>query len=307
VVFPFAGQTVSSSSPATYAIIANGDTAVDASSVNLTINGVAVPWTSSTNSGGALVTWSITDLPSAVTFTNTLTYTDSDGVNQSFSWTYSYPFLSAANSLPVGSLSANGFQTRTVMSLNGGTNLDNSLARALAQLAVPPQIPVDLVSTCIVSELNWNLNGNPYNVPGLCPGSQINLAAESIAYLHLTAGAHRLRVNTADRAGFYSGATPWDTNGTVLFESPGNTADQTFDFVVGAEGLYPFRSIWEQTSGGAVLVLSAVDPTGTNPDAVVGDPTEPPERSMFITRWCAFPPPQSPGRSCLMPLCEQPL
>jgi hypothetical protein len=276
VVSPFAGQSVSNSSPATYAIIANRDTTVDASSVNLTINGIAVPSTTSADSGGVEITWSISELPPAATFTNTITYADSDGVNQSFSWTYSYPFLSADNCLPVGSLSANGFQTRTVMSLNGGSNLDNSLARALEQLAVPPQIPVDFTRTTIVSELNWNLNGNPNNIPGLCAGSQINIAVQSMAYLHLTAGAHRLGVNTADRAGFYSGATPWDTNGTVLFEAPSNSVCQTFDFVVGAEGLYPILSIWESTSGGAFLTLSAVDPDGINADAVVGDPSEPP-------------------------------
>jgi hypothetical protein len=205
-----------------------------------------------------------------------LIFKDSAAVWQTNSWTYSYPFLSAANSLPVGGLSARGFQTRMAWSANGGVNLDNSLTRALQQLAIPPQIPVDLVATSIVAELNWNLNGTPNNVPGLCGGSQINIAVESLAYLHLTAGAHRFRVNTDDRAGFYSGTTPWDADGTVLFEAPGNTANQTFDFVVAAEGLYPFRSIWEQTGGGAVMQLSAVDLAGVNADAVVGDPGEPP-------------------------------
>lgn len=276
LVSPSAGQTVSSFSPATYATIANRDTAVDTSSIKLSINGIAVPATTTPNPGGAQVSWSLSVLPPAATFTNTLTFKDSDGVSLSFSWTYSYPFLSAANSLPAGSLSARGFQTRTAWSANGGNNLDNSLARALEQLAVPPPIQVNLINTSIVSELNWNISGTPNNVPGLCPGSQINIAVESTAYLHLTAGAHRFNVSTDDRAGFYSGTTPWDPAGTVLFEAPGNTAYQTFDFVVGAEGLYPFRSIWEQTGGGAVLQLAAVDPDGVNPDAVVGDPSEPP-------------------------------
>ena len=98
---------------------------------------------------------------------------------------------------------------------------------------------------------------------------------ETQGYLRLKAGAHRFRINTDDRAGLYSGAGPWDTSGTTLFEAPGDTANQTFDFVVQADGLYPFRCIWEQTGGGAILQLAAVDPDGVNPDAIIGDPSEP--------------------------------
>jgi hypothetical protein len=161
------------------------------------------------------------------------------------------------------------------MTLNGGVDLDNSLSRALAQLAIPPQIPVDLVATSIVSELNWNLDGSPTNVPGLCGGTQINIAVEALAYLHLTAGAHRFYISTDDQTGLYSGTTPWDSGGTVLFVPPGDTAYQTFDFVVEADGLYPLRCIWEQTGGGAILQLAAVDPNGVNPNALIGDPSEP--------------------------------
>ena len=276
VVSPLAGQAVSSASPPTYAIIANRDTTVEAASVQLTINGLAVPSTNTPSAGGVQVTWSISVLPPAPAFTNTLTFKDSDGTNQTISWTYSYPFLSATNSLPVGGLLARGFYARTALSLNGGADLDNSLARALGQLAIPPLIPVDLLATSIVSELNWNLDGSPANVPGLCAGNQINIAVEALAYLHLTAGAHRFSISTDDRTGLYSGATPWDSGGTAVFESPGNTAYQTFDFVVEAEGLYPFRCIWEQTGGGAVLQLAAVDPNGINPNALIGDASEPP-------------------------------
>ena len=90
---------------------------------------------------------------------------------------------------------------------NGGVNLDNSLDRARQQLA--GLIPVDQRATSIVQVLNWNKN-SPYpdNVPGLCPGNNaapINIAAESCAYLELTAGAHRFHIVTDDRAGVYSG------------------------------------------------------------------------------------------------------
>jgi hypothetical protein len=35
------------------------------------------------------------------------------------------------------------------------------------------------------------------------------------------------------------------------------------------------RCIWEQTGGGAILQLAAVDPNGVNPNALIGDPSEP--------------------------------
>ena len=294
-VSPAPGQKVADLYLTNIIAILDRDTAVDPASILLWLDGTLIPAgsvnitpsitepnnpASATQSfNGATASYPIPNLlPWGTVHTNTVAFSDAKGVWQTntWSWTAYYPYLFASNSLPVGSLSAHGFQVRTAWSANGGVNLNNSLTRALEQLAIPPAIQVDLAATSIVSELNWNLNGSPNNVPGLCPGNQINIAVEATAYLHLTAGAHRFSVNTDDRAGFYSGTTPWDPNATVLFESPNNTANQTFDFVVEAEGLYPFRAIWEQTGGGAVLQLTAVDPTGTNPNAVVGDPSEPP-------------------------------
>ena len=49
----------------------------------------------------------------------------------------------ASNSLPIGSLNVRGFDVRMAQSDNGGVNLENSLARALQQLAIPPTIPLD--------------------------------------------------------------------------------------------------------------------------------------------------------------------
>lgn len=259
-VSPTPGQQVSSSSPATYASIVNRDTTVDTSSIQLQINGAAVSFTMTPNSGGAEVDWSLSVLPPAPVFTNTLIFKDSAAVWQTNSWTYSYAFSSAANRLPLGSLNVRGFDARMVQTDNGSVTLDNSLTRALQQLAIPPTIPFDRTATSIVQVLSWDKTAAPPdNVPGLCPGSYINIAVESLTYLELTAGAHRFHVQTDDRAGLYSGVSLGDPTAVALWENPGNTADAYFDFVVQADGLYPVRCIWEETGGGAHLYLKSVN------------------------------------------------
>jgi hypothetical protein len=273
---PLAGQAVSGAAPDRYATIANRDTTVNTNTIVLMLNGNPVATTITPNSGGATVTWPLSALPPTATVVSTLTFQDSDGVSVTNTWTYSYPFLSAANALPIGSLTVRGFDVRTVESINGGVNLDNSLSRAAQQLAIPPQIPIDIAATSIVQILNWNQTGDPTNVPGLCPAGEIkNIAVESLAYLELTAGAHRFHVVSDDRAGFYSGATLDDPGAVVVWESVNDTANATFDFIVGATGLYPARFIWEQAGGGANLAVTEVNPND-NSEAFINDPSNPP-------------------------------
>jgi hypothetical protein len=271
LVSPTAGQTVSGASPATVADIANRDTTVDASSIVLTINGIAVPSTNTPSAGGVQVTWSISVLPPAAMFTNTLAFKDSDGISQSVSWTYSYPFLPAANSLPIGSLTVAGFDARMVQSsaanigdsITNSGGLDNSVASAEAVLAIPPQYAVDLTVTNIVQLVAWDLNatlwGAVTNFPGLCipPANPDSFAVETFAYLQLTAGAHRFYVDDDDTVGIYSGTNLADTS-MALMQTTGVT-HAPFDFVVEADGLYPFHIIYEQGGGQAYLVLHSVN------------------------------------------------
>ena len=101
-----------------------------------------------------------------------------------WTWTTAYPCLFASNSLPIGSLSQRGFDVRMVQSDNGGTTLANSLVRALQQLAIPPQIPIDQTATSLVQVLDWNkVSDPPNNVPGLCPGNSILNAVEIMTLL----------------------------------------------------------------------------------------------------------------------------
>jgi len=227
---------------------------------------------------GATITYPIASLlPYGSKHTNSIAFADINGAWQTntWSWTTAYPFLFASNALPVGSLNVRGVDVRMAQT-NGGNNLDNSLARALQQLAIPPLIPAEVTATSLVQVLAWNTTGTPNNVPGLCAsaGEIDNIAVESLMYLELAAGPHRFHVTTDDQAGFYSGVGLADPNATVLWEAPGNTADTTFDFAVEAAGLYPFRCIWEQTGGGATLNVNVVD-LDDNSETLLNDPANP--------------------------------
>ena len=226
---------------------------------------------------GATVTYPITSLFAwGSKHTNIFAFKDSVSTwrTNTWTWTLAYPYLFASNSLPIGSLTVRGFDVRMAQTTNGGVNLDNSLARALQQLA--GTIPVDQRATSIVQVLDWNKNSAyPANVPGLCPGNNaapINIAVRSCAYLQLTAGPHRFHINTDDRSGVYSGVNLADAN--ALWEAPGSTANTTFDFVVEADGLYPVSCLWEETGGSAMLHLWSVDLNDLS-EVLINDPTDP--------------------------------
>src|SRR5208282_2152952 len=97
------------------------------------------------------------------------------------------------------------------------------------------------------------------NFPGLCipPGNVNSFAVQTLAYLQLTAGLHRFYVDSDDTVGIYSGTNLTDTSNVLLATT--GVAHQSFDFVVEADGLYPFNIIYQQGGGSAYLVLNSVN------------------------------------------------
>ena len=271
MVSPAPGDILSANAPGTGASIVNRDTMVDMSTIALTINGVSVPISGLvSNLNGISFTWTPAGLPSSQALTNTVAFKDSAGVQQSFTWTYSYAnILSASASLPLGSLSVRGFDARMVQSSAANLGANNSVAAAQAVLAFPPAFAVDQTSTNKVETVAWDLNppggyGATANFPGLCiPPANINsYAIEVFAYLQLTAGPHRFSVDSDDAVGVYSGADLADTS-IVLVENNGVT-HAVFAFFVPADGLYPFHIIYEEGGGSAYLVLNSLDGGTTN-------------------------------------------
>ncbi len=267
-VTPVAGSALSVGASNPGATIVNRDTSVDASSVIVKVNGAVVAATTTPSASGATVTWA--PAGTTPTITNTLIFKDNLGSSQTNTWTYTYAVvLQAANSLPLGSLSVPGFDARMVQSsaanISGNGGLPNSVASAQAVLAIPPTYAVDLTSTDIVQFVAWDLNatadGAVTNFPGLCiPPANVNsFAVETFAYLQLTAGPHRFYVDSDDAVGIYSGTNLTDTS-TALVEND-SVIHTAFDFVVEADGLYPFHIIYEEGGGAAYLVLHSVNPS----------------------------------------------
>jgi microcompartment protein CcmK/EutM len=270
----------------TFATIARRDTTVNLGTVVFKMNGVTVvPPAVVTDDldGGATVTWSLTNTPPTRVITNTVTFNDSDGVPVSYSWTYSYPFLSATNSVPLGSLPARGFAYR--MAQDDAASGD-SLIRAEEQLSIPPGIISSKNWATNVDVLDWNddtgvpnwtpgLDGIPAPVgSGYGTGPYDYIATEALAYLELKAGAYRFVVSSDDGFELRSGHTPSDLNATILCRADGNTFSGSFDFVVEADGLYPVRNLWYEQTGGAHFSLSSYN-FGASTNVVVNDPLNP--------------------------------
>jgi hypothetical protein len=293
-VFPPPAGKAKAFYPTLSVAVMNRDTAVtyDPSAIAVCLDGIWLPADSLTidwsgvhkanrsypgDFPGVTITYPITNLYTWGTkHTNIFAFKDDANTwrTNTWTWTTAYPMLFASNSLPLGSLTVRGFDVRMAQTTNGGVKLENSLERARQQLA--GTIPVDQRATSIVQVLNWNKNSAyPDNVPGLCPGSDaapINIAVETCAYLHLTPGVHRLHIETDDRAGVYSGLNLADNN--ALWEASGSTANTTFEFYAEAEGLYPFRCLWEETGGSAKLILKSVDVNDLT-EVLINDGTDP--------------------------------
>jgi hypothetical protein len=282
LVSPLAGSTLKSVFPVVTATIANRDTTVDTNTILLEINGVAVSPTVVSNVSGADVSYELSPLPAPGTIlTNTLIFADSGAVFQTntWTWTLTYTFLRASNSLPVGTLTERGFDYRMVQADAGGQTLGNSLIRAEQQLAIPPAIPYDRTWRTNVSLLDWTDAGAPW-VPGLDDGpsgypsgNYENIATEIFTYLELAAGPHRFHIVTDDRSQWRSGASLTDTAATILYESVANTDNSTFDFVAESTGLYPVRGIWEENGGGASFHLYSVNISTNTDEGLVNSDT----------------------------------
>jgi hypothetical protein len=250
------------------------------------MNGNPVPATVTPTASGADVSWSLSVLPPTRVITNTLVFQDSAGTNLSYSWTYSFPFLSANNALPLGTFPLRGWNVRMVQT--NGPNLGNTLLRAEEQLATPPFYPFEVTTQTVMQVVNWNDAGDgttasPFGyfpnadaVPGLPPdGSHNNIAIEMLAYVKLTAGAHRFGAVSDDGFELASGAGLRDAAATVLGIRDGGTFTGTFDFVAGATGLYPVRCVWYQDGGGANFQLFSVDPDNGTNRTLLNDPSDP--------------------------------
>ena len=141
-----------------------------------------------------------------------IAFQDNLGAAQSLTWTFTFRSLQSP-ALPVGSLSVRGFDARMVQS-QAADPANNSVATAEAMLNFPPTYAVDQTTTNITQVVAWDIANPPShygavtNFPGLClpPTNVNNFAVEVFTYLELSAGAHRLLVDSDDAVAVYTGA-----------------------------------------------------------------------------------------------------
>src|SRR5205823_326433 len=140
---------------------------------------------------------------------------------------------------------------------------------------------------------NWrDINAAPYNIPdtqfpGMPGGAAVNhnnaadaafdtFIEEVTAYVQLKQGAYRMGVNSDD--GFKVSVAPGapDIFGLQLgvWNTGRGSTDSFFDFVVAADGIYPFRLLWWNGSGGANLEWFTVD-LGTGEKILLNQPSNP--------------------------------
>jgi hypothetical protein len=125
--------------------------------------------------------------------------------------------------------------------------------------------------------VNWNqaapANAGGFNlgnirVDELIPGQAETgdpdwIVAEAVTYLDLKRGFHQFGVNSDDGFKVTSGPDFRDLFAPVLgiFNTGRGTADTLFTFYVEADGIYPFRLLWWEGTGGAACEFFVVDLT----------------------------------------------
>lgn len=258
------------------------------SSITFSVNGVMVPNSALTitagvtlNDGasgldptaGLTVEYTPSSIPTRLSgiHTNAISFRDSEGRTITQEWTHTYAVLPTEYALPPGSGVDPGFTVRLVQS---DQETENSLWRAERQLAVPPQLPIDLETNTTVNVINYTQNAVPNDAPdgrfadhatfpGIDPaGNTDDMAMEVLFYLEMPAGTHRFGVTSDDGFQLRVGNTPSDPQGLVLAENTEGTFDGTVDVVVVEAGVYPFRLVWFERGGGAHVEFYAEEAGG---------------------------------------------
>jgi hypothetical protein len=184
---------------------------------------------------------------------------------------------------PIGSLTQRGFAVRVVQI---GAAIVNQISIAEQMLsgqyidAGTGQPYPNLAATPNFTEANvvdYYGNGTDTGhvlpnaaIPGL-PSTAVNFALEVLTYLELQPGLYRMGVNSDDNFRVSPATRVTDPNNAITigtFDGSGGRAqgDTFFEFSVPEAGLYPFRLVFEQGTGGWGLewfVQSMIDSSFT--------------------------------------------
>jgi len=292
-------------SPPYAATIADGVNTLVTGSIQLRLDGNLVsPPPTVTPLGGGQTTVSYpgaTGLLASGSHIYKLTYTDNLGgfYTNEVEFSTDYTALPTAYALPASAGVVRGFKSRTVSASTEATTLASTIARAKAQLngtLINPDTTLPYTNSAalgtntdgsfnIDTVLNFDdsliFSGNfpddaPF--PGLEPGAGNNwFATEALLYLDMPAGYYRLGVNSDD--GFeVSVLPPQGVAGPALvagqFDSGRAPADTLFDVLVQTRGIYPFRLVYFESTGGASCEFFSVTNIATGDKVLVNDPVD---------------------------------
>ena len=242
----------------------NHDTTIVPASIVLSFNGAPViPLVTNTPSGVEVTAVIAALPPSGSLNTARIVFQDNLGVSQTNLWSFTITYASLDSATrAAGTGRTPGFNVRLVQAPGADGLLENSLQRAESQLGVNSSIPRVIDTNVIVEVINFSQSGPGSSDGGFpddlgLPGAEVdfgtdNYALEVRTFLQLPAGVTRMGVRCDDGYKLASGAQP-DANTPPLAFHNGGPADETFDIVVPAAGLYPFRLIWYERGGGAHL------------------------------------------------------
>ncbi len=268
--------------------LVDGSTPIAQSSISLVLDGVALSPTFSKNGNVTAIDYSA-PAPWASQSEHMVTLVFTDGtlpVTNSWSFTVqNYISLDAGWRVTTVDTNKSGFNWNIYANSNGA-NTGNSNERAEADLSLqavdvngaslpnladptavgaatgPGVVPNNSPNAPIHFEIATTLNLDiaATNMPG-APSTDATTdgqAAEVLTYLNLPAGVVHMQVDSDDGWRLYSGAQPADLFGrAVVAEHNDGTGPFQFSFLVPQAGVYPFRLVWENGTGGSHLIWSA--------------------------------------------------
>jgi len=273
---PAPDSTTATTEPKIVIGIQNRDTTAVAGSVVLTVNGQATTPQVTSVADGLSVQLVLPTLPaSGAVNAARLVFRDNFNVSQTNDWNFTVTYLSLdPASRAAGTGNARGFNVRVVQAPIDLGPLENSLQRAESQLAANSSIAKAYDVTEVASAINYSQNAPDagdglFGDDQIIPGSSAELGTDNYAmevrtFLDLPAGIVRLGVNGDDGYKVASAAAP-DANTLPLEFNNGGPATETFDVVVPVAGLYPFRLVWYERSGGAHIEWYSVNRTTGTP------------------------------------------
>jgi hypothetical protein len=190
--------------------------------------------------------------------------------------------LPANSRRPIGSLTQRGFAVRVVHvpvtivnqisvaeQMLAGTLINPATGQPAVNMAVTPNY---VESTVIDYYGNGTDTGHvlPNGAVSNLASTAVNFALEVLTYLELQPGLYRMGVNSDDNFRVSPATSVTDPNNAItigIFDGNGRAqADTFFEFSVPAAGLYPFRLVFEQGTGGWGLewfIQSMVDSSYT--------------------------------------------